>query len=105
MRLIVSEKPSVAYAIGAALGVGKKQKGYLEGKDYLISWCFGHLAALADADQYDPKYKKWRKDDLPIVPATFQYRISEEKRSQFELLKSLMHRQDVSEVINACDVG
>ena len=105
MRLIVSEKPSVAYAIGAALGVGQKRKGYLEGNGYLISWCFGHLAALADADRYDPKYKKWRKEDLPIVPATFQFRISEEKRSQFELLKSLMHRQDVSEVINACDAG
>ena len=105
MRLIVSEKPSMAYAIGAALGVGKKQKGCLEGNGYLISWCFGHLAALADADQYAPKYKKWRKEDLPIVPAPFQFRISEEKRSQFELLKSLMHRQDVSEVINACDAG
>ena len=105
MRLIVSEKPSVAYAIGAALGVEKKQKGYLEGNGYLVSWCFGHLAALADADQYDPKFKKWRKEDLPIVPAPFQFRISEEKRSQFELLKSLMHRQDVSEVINACDAG
>lgn len=105
MRLIVSEKPSVAYAIGAALGVGQKRKGYLEGNGYLISWCFGHLAALADAEQYDRKYKKWRKEDLPIVPAPFQFRISEEKRSQFELLKSLMHRQDVSEVINACDAG
>lgn len=105
MRLIVSEKPSVAYAIAAALKIGKKQKGFLEGNGFLISWCFGHLAALADADQYDPKYKKWRKEDLPIVPATFQFRISEEKRSQFELLKSLMHRQDVSEVINACDAG
>lgn len=104
-NLIVSEKPSVAYAIGAALGVGQKCKGYLEGNGYLISWCFGHLAGLADAEQYDPKYKKWRKEDLPIVPATFQYRISEEKRNQFELLKSLMHRQDVSEVINACDAG
>ena len=105
MRLIVSEKPSVAYAIGVALGVGKKRKAYLEGNGYLISWCFGHLAALADADQYDPKFKKWRKKDLPIVPATFQFRISEEKRNQFELLKSLMQRQDVSEVINACDAG
>lgn len=105
MRLIVSEKPSVAYAIGAALGVGQKRKGYLEGNGYLISWCFGHLAALADADQYDPKYKKWRKEDLLIVPATFQFCISEEKRSQFELLKNLMRRQDVSEVINACDAG
>ena len=105
MRLIVSEKPSVAYAIGAALGVGQKRKGYLEGNGYLISWCFGHLAALADADQYDPKYKKWRKEDLPIVPSPFCFCICKDKRSQFELLKSLMHRQDVGEVINACDAG
>lgn len=105
MKLVIAEKPSVAQSIAAALGVRQRQKGYLEGNGYLISWCFGHLAALADADQYDPKFKKWRKEDLPIVPAPFQYRISEEKRSQFELLKSLMHRQDVSEVINACDAG
>lgn len=105
MRLIVSEKPSVAYAIGAALGVGQKRKGYLEGNGYLFSWCFGHLAALADADQYDPKYKKWRKEDLPIVPSPFRFCICKDKRSQFELLKSLMHRQDVGEVINACDAG
>ena len=105
MKLVIAEKPSVAQSIAAALGVRQKKKGYLEGNDYLISWCFGHLAALADADQYDPKYKRWRKEDLPIVPATFQYRISEEKRSQFELLQSLMHRKDVSEVINACDAG
>lgn len=105
MRLIVSEKPSVAYAIGAALGVGQKRKGYLEGSGYLISWCFGHLAGLADADQYDSKFKKWMKEDLPIVPSPFRFCICQDKRSQFELLKSLMHRQDVSEVINACDAG
>lgn len=105
MKLVIAEKPSVAQSIAAALGVRQRQKGYLEGNGYLISWCYGHLAGLADADQYDPKYKKWRREDLPIVPAPFQFRISEEKRSQYELLKSLMHRQDVSEVINACDAG
>ena len=105
MKLVIAEKPSVAQSIAAALEVRQRQKGYLEGNGYLISWCYGHLAGLADADQYDPKYKKWRREDLPIVPAPFQFRISEEKRSQFELLKSLMHRQDVSEVINACDAG
>ncbi|MCI5485267.1 MAG: DNA topoisomerase 3 [Clostridiales bacterium] len=105
MKLVIAEKPSVAQSIAAALGVRQRQKGCLEGNGYLISWCFGHLAALADADQYDPKFKRWRKEDLPIVPETFQFHISEEKRNQFELLKSLMHRQDVSEVINACDAG
>ena len=105
MKLVISEKPSVAQSIAAALGVRQRQKGYLEGNGYLISWCFGHLAALADADQYDPKYKKWRKEDLPIVPSPFRFCICQDKRSQFELLKSLMHRQDVSEVLNACDAG
>lgn len=105
MKLVIAEKPSVAQSIAAALGVRQRQKGYLEGNGYLISWCYGHLAGLADADQYAPKYKKWRKEDLPIVPETFQFHISEEKRNQFELLKNLMHRQDVSEVINACDAG
>lgn len=55
MKLVIAEKPSVAQSIAAALGVRQRQKGYLEGNDYLISWCFGHLAGLADADQYDPK--------------------------------------------------
>lgn len=105
MKLVIAEKPSVAQSIAAALGVRQRQKGYLEGNDYLISWCFGHLAGLADADQYDPKYKKWRKEDLPIVPSPFRFCICQDKRSQFELLKNLMHRQDVSEVINACDAG
>lgn len=105
MKLVIAEKPSVAQSLAKILGATSQKSGCLEGNGYLISWCFGHLAALADADQYDPKYKKWRKEDLPIVPATFQFRISEEKRNQFELLKNLMHRQNVSEVINACDAG
>ena len=90
MKLVIAEKPSVAQSIAAALGVRQRQKGYLEGNDYLISWCFGHLAGLADADQYDPKYKKWRKEDLPIVPSPFRFWICQDKRSQFELLKNLM---------------
>ena len=77
MKLVIAEKPSVAQSIAAALGVRQRQKGYLEGNGYLISWCYGHLAGLADADQYDPKYKKWRKEDLPIVPSPFRFCIRE----------------------------
>lgn len=105
MRLIVSEKPSVAYAIAAALKIEKKQKGFLEGNGCLVSWCFGHLAALAEPEQYDPQYKNWRIGDLPIVPSQFRYCVFQDKQAQFDLLKALMHRQDVSEVINACDAG
>lgn len=105
MKLVIAEKPSVAQSLAKILGATSRKSGCLEGNGYLISWCFGHLAALADADQYDLKYKKWRKEDLPIVPSLFRFCICQDKRSQFELLKSLMHRQDVSEVINACDAG
>jgi len=70
-----------------------------------VSWGFGHLAELANADTYDEKYAKWRYDDLPIVPANWKYKIPRDKYSQFETLKKLMNRDDVSDVINACDAG
>ena len=70
-----------------------------------MSWGFGHLAELANADTYDEKYAKWRYDDLPIVPANWKYKIPRDKYSQFETLKKLMNRADVSDVINACDAG
>jgi DNA topoisomerase-3 len=87
------------------LGATKRQNGYLEGNGYLVSWCFGHLAFLADADYYDSRYSKWRKEDLPIIPSSFRFRIAEDKRNQFDILRMLMSREDVSTVINACDAG
>lgn len=105
MKLVIAEKPSVAISIASALGVRGKQDGYQEGNGYVVSWCFGHLAGLADAAVYDPKYARWRKEDLPIVPERFRFCIGEDKKKQFELLKRLMHRADVTEVINACDAG
>ena len=65
-RLVVCEKPSVARSIAAVLGAGKRGDGFLSGGGYLVSWCFGHLAELSDADVYDEKYGKWRREDLPI---------------------------------------
>lgn len=103
--LVIAEKPSVAQSIAAALGVTNKHTGYLEGNGYLVSWCFGHLAGLANADFYDARYAKWKKEDLPILPSPFRFLVSEDKQSQFDLLKELMHREDVTEVINACDAG
>ena len=104
-RLIIAEKPSVGMSIAAVLGVKDRKDGYIEGRDYIVSWGFGHLAELANADTYDEKYAKWRYDDLPIVPANWKYKIPRDKYSQFETLKKLMNRADVSEVINACDAG
>ena len=105
MKLVICEKPSVAKSIASALGVTSRADGYFEGNGYLISWCIGHLVGLADAATYDDRYKKWRYEDLPILPDPFRYVVSEEKAAQFHVLQSLMDRPDVTELVNACDAG
>ena len=105
MQLVIAEKPSVAASIAAALGVKEKKDGYIEGGGYLISWCVGHLVELAGAAAYGEQYKKWNYESLPILPEEWQYTVSKDKEKQFATLKELMHRADVSEVINACDAG
>ena len=104
-KLVICEKPSVAKSIASALGVTSRADGYFEGGGWLISWCIGHLVGLADAAAYDDRYKKWRYEDLPILPAPFRYVVSEEKADQFHILRSLMERPDVTELVNACDAG
>ena len=105
MKLIITEKPSVAKSIASALGVIFRADGYFEGGSWLISWCIGHLVGLADAAAYDDRYKKWRYEDLPILPDPFRYVVSEEKAAQLHILRSLMERPDVTELVNACDAG
>ena len=105
LRLVIAEKPSVAQTIAAALGVKEKKDGYIEGGGYLISWCVGHLVQLAEAAAYGEQYKKWSFDSLPILPEEWQYAVDPDKGKQFKTLKELMHRADVSEVVNACDAG
>ena len=105
MKLVICEKPSVAKSIASALGATSRADGYFEGGGWLISWCIGHLVGLADAAAYDDRYKKWRYEDLPILPDPFRYVVSEEKAAQFHILRSLMERPDVAELVNACDAG
>ena len=105
-KLIVAEKPSVAKAIAAVIAPDcKHRRGYLEGNGYLISWCYGHLAKLADASYYEEGFAKWNMKDLPILPRSFRFRIQEDKKEQFDILHSLMRQGNVTEVINACDAG
>lgn len=104
-RLVIAEKPSVGMSIASVLGAKERKDGYVEGREYIVSWGFGHLAELANADSYDEKYAKWRHEDLPIVPANWKYKIPKDKYSQFKTLKALMGRDDVEGVINACDAG
>jgi len=104
-KLVIAEKPSVAIAVANVIGAKSRHDGYIEGGGYIVSWCFGHLAELASADVYDERYAKWRYDDLPIVPQNWEYSVGKDKMKQFEQLRDLMHRDDVTEVINACDAG
>ena len=104
-KLVIAEKPSVAHSLAAVIGATARKDGYLEGNGWRVSWCVGHLAGLADADSYDPKYAKWRYDDLPILPADWQMTVGKDKKKQFDVLKKLMNATDVTEVVNACDAG
>ena len=105
MKLIIAEKPSVAFAIAKALNIKGSKDGYIENNGFVISWCVGHLVALAEPSVYDEKYAKWNYADLPIIPLEFQYKIYGGKQKQFKVVKSLMNRKDITEVINACDAG
>ena len=105
MKLVICEKPSVGAAVAAALGVTGRKDGYIEGNGYLISWCIGHLVQLSEAAAYGEQYKKWSYDSLPILPQEWQYTVAADKGKQFKILKDLMRRADVSEVVNACDAG
>ena len=104
-KLVIAEIPSVAHSLAAVIGATARKDGYLEGNGWRVSWCVGHLAGLADADSYDPKYAKWRYDDLPILPVDWQMTVGKDKKKQFDVLKKLMNAPDVTEVVNACDAG
>ena len=73
MKLVIAEKPSVGAAIAAVMGANEKRSGYFEGSGYLVSWCIGHLISLADAATYNEQFRKWKYDDLPIVPQEWQF--------------------------------
>lgn len=105
MNLIIAEKPSVAQTIAAVLGAKERKDGYIEGAGYLVSWCVGHLVGLFEAAAYGEQYKKWSYEALPILPQEWKYTVAADKQKQFKILKDLMRRTDVFEVINACDAG
>lgn len=105
MQLVIAEKPSVTMSIAKVLGVKNKQNGYMEGNGYIISWCVGHLVGLVSPEIYDEKYKRWNIEDLPIFPKEFKHYVLPKVKKQFSILKILMNRKDINEVINACDAG
>ena len=105
MQLVIAEKPSVARSIAAVIGATDRQEGYLQGNGYIVSWCIGHLVSFADAALYDERFKKWRYEDLPIIPESWRLTVPPDKRERFDTLRTLLRSEDVSEVINACDAG
>ena len=105
MILVIAEKPSVAQSIAKVLGATTRKDGYMEGGNYIVSWCFGHLVELADASSYDERYAKWRYDDLPIVPESWMFEVTKDKAQQFKVLSALMKDKRVTELVCATDAG
>jgi len=105
--LLVAEKPSVGQDLARVLpGPFKKQEGFLEGPEHVITWAVGHLVQLAEPEAYDPKYKSWRMTDLPIVPDRFKLEVRDERsRKQMSVVTKQLSREDIEEVVNACDAG
>jgi DNA topoisomerase-3 len=105
MRLIVAEKPSVGRDIAGSLGQARKQKGALFGDGWAVTWALGHLAELAPPDAYGEEYKRWRLENLPILPEKFKAKVNPRTREQFAVVKNLLRDPSVTEVVNACDAG
>lgn len=105
MKLVLAEKPSVAHSIAKVLGANKREDGYLEGGGYVVSWCVGHLVELAEPESYDEKYGKWSYNDLPIFPTDWKYNVSSSTKKQFDILKKLMARNDIDNIVCATDAG
>ncbi|QUG40394.1 DNA topoisomerase III [Psychrobacillus sp. INOP01] len=104
-RLVLAEKPSVARDIARVLKCDKKGNGYLEGKDYIVTWALGHLVTLADPESYDVKYKSWNLEDLPMLPEHLKLTVIKQSGKQFNAVKSQLTRGDVNEIIIATDAG
>ncbi|HEY7621522.1 MAG TPA: DNA topoisomerase 3 [Solirubrobacteraceae bacterium] len=112
--LVIAEKPSVGNDLARVLpgpfekrtGAGEKTARSLEGPDHVITWAVGHLVQLAEPDEYDDKFKKWRMADLPIVPRHFKLVVRDERsEKQMKVVRDLLRRDDIDHVINACDAG
>jgi len=103
--LVLAEKPSVAREIARVLKCNIKNKGFLEGSQYVVTWALGHLVTLAEPDDYDQKYKEWRLEDLPMLPANMKLKVIRKTSHQFQVVKNLMKRSDLKELVIATDAG
>ena len=105
-KLLITEKPSVAMEFAKALKINTTRKnGYLESDEWIITWCVGHLVTMSYPEKYDENLKKWRLDTLPFIPKEWKYEIIPQVANQFNIIKGLMEREDISEIYNAGDSG
>lgn len=103
--LVIAEKPSVGRDIARVLGCRKQSDGALEGDKYIVTWGLGHLVELADPESYDPKYKEWKMEDLPMMPDPFKLEVIGQTAKQFKVVRNQIHRKDVKEIVIATDAG
>jgi len=103
--LVLAEKPSVARDIARVLKCHKKEFGFIEGNEYIVTWALGHLVTLANPEKYNMKYKSWRLEDLPIMPNELELEVIAQTGKQYSIVKNLLYRQDVNEIVIATDAG
>ena len=103
--LVIAEKPSVGRDIARVLNCSKKTNGFMEGNDYVVTWGMGHLVTLKDPEGYDDRYKEWKMEDLPIMPEQLEIEVIRQTGGQFRTVKSLIHRNDVKDIVIATDAG
>ncbi len=106
MKLLITEKPSVAREFAKVLKVNTQNKGnYFEANGWIITWCVGHLVTMSYPEKYDEKLKQWRLDTLPFMPKEYKYEVIEKVKNQFDIVQKLLQREDVTEIYNAGDSG
>jgi DNA topoisomerase len=104
-NLFIAEKPSVANEFALALGGGAKRNGYIEADSFVVTWCVGHLVTMSYPESYDEKYKRWSLDTLPFIPETFKYEVIGQVKKQFDIVKELLTREDISCIYICTDSG
>lgn len=104
-KLIITEKPSVAQDYAKVFGVSGRQNGYIENNTYVITWCVGHLVEMVYPEEYDIRYKKWLLQDLPFLPETYKYGVIKNVKQQYDIVHSLLQREDIDIVYWAGDSG
>lgn len=103
--LVLAEKPSVARELARVLGCGAQQKGFFEGPRHVVTWALGHLVTLAEPEDYDQKYREWRLEDLPMLPPRMELKVIKQTAHQFAVIRNLMRRADLGELVIATDAG